>query len=70
MIRLSNPGRIRNINFSSDSKYILSIYENNGSETAKFWVIDPKKILELTNTIKIFGDFQKTDKENLEKYVD
>ncbi|GEM_PF-2872124 len=70
MIKLSNPGSIVNLSFSSDSKYIIAVYEKNGIKTAKIWVIDPLKILELTNTIKIFGNFQKISKENLDKYID
>jgi WD40 repeat protein len=70
MIKLQNPGRIENIAFSADSKYILSSFEKNGFKTSKIWIIDPEKILELTDTVKIFGNFQKISKEKLQTYID
>ena len=68
LIRLKHQGKVSNAKYSSDGKFIISIYKDLNFKTAKMWVIDPEKILELTNEVKIFGNFKQIDKSEYQIY--
>ncbi len=52
-----HKGKVLNAQFSPDGKYILTIISLGRKNIAKLQVISPEKILELTNEVKIFGEF-------------
>ncbi len=55
--RFKHHGKVLQSTFSPDGNYILSVVKKDNVQTADLQVISPKKILELTNETKIFGDF-------------
>ncbi len=61
----NHEGKVLSAVFSQDGKYILSVISMKNKNTAKLQVIKPDKILELTNEVKIFGDFYKEDFSNI-----
>lgn len=67
LFRYTNSGKVLNAKFSADGKYIISNINDRGQKISKIIVISPGKILELTNDIKIFGDFLTIDTLNPEK---
>ncbi len=62
-----NEGKVKNAHFSQDGQYIVLNISDRGNKYAKLLVISPEKILELTNEIKIFGEFLKIDTLKPEK---
>jgi WD40 repeat protein len=70
ILKLKGKGKIENIAFSSDNKYVLAVQSKGNERFSEIWVIDPLKVLELTNRVKIFGDFETFSEEKLLKFVD
>jgi len=68
MIKLKHKGKLIKAEYSPDGKSILSVSKRKNQNAAKLWVINPEKILELTNEIKIFGEIRQIDTAEFEKY--
>ncbi len=61
IFRYKDKGKVKKADFSPDGNYIILSSVEAGKKSGRLIVISPEKILELTNEVKIFGEFLTID---------